>query len=60
MPVVPKEETNPTDLLFEAPVTTTQPAKEKIELSAVIPPNNTAAAVNLNTGEIPKNLEMFQ
>ena len=56
MPVVPKQE-NPVDSLFEAPVTQ---ATEKIELSAVIPPNNTAAAVNLNTGEIPKNLEMFQ
>lgn len=55
----PNANANPTDLLFEMPVTNTQPA-EKIELSAVIPPNNTAAAVNLNTGEIPKNLEMFQ
>ena len=46
----------PSGLLFEEPIV----EKEKIELSAVIPPNNTAAAVNLNTGEIPKNLEMFQ
>ncbi len=35
-------------------------ALETIELSAVIPPNNTAAAVNLNTGETPKTIEMFQ
>ena len=53
----PNANADPTALLFETPITTTQP---KIELSAVIPPNNTAAAVNLNTGEIPKNLEMFQ
>ena len=48
---------SPADSLFVEPVTA---PVEKIELSAVIPPNNTAAAVNLNTGEIPKNLEMFQ
>ena len=33
---------------------------ETIELSAVIPPNNTAAAVNLNTGETPNTIKMFE
>ena len=32
----------------------------KVELTAVIPPNNTQAAVNLNTGEVPKNMAMFE
>ena len=54
--VMPSKDDNPSGLLFEQPIV----EKEKVVLSAVIPPNNTAAAVNLNTGEIPKNLEMFQ
>ena len=37
-----------------------EPVVETIELSAVIPPNNTAAAVNLNTGEIPNTIKMFE
>ena len=37
--------------------TSTEP---KVELSAVIPPNNTQAAVNLNTGEVPENMAMFE
>ena len=57
--VTPTANAEPTGLLFETPITE-EAQPEKIELSAVIPPNNTAAAVNLNTGEIPKNLEMFQ
>ncbi len=54
----PNANAAPAGLLFETPIT--DAPTEKIELSAVIPPNNSAAAVNLNTGEIPKNLEMFQ
>ena len=41
----------------EAAPTSTEP---KVELTAVIPPNNTQAAVNLNTGEVPKNMAMFE
>ena len=37
-----------------------EPVVETIELSAVIPPNNTAAAVNLNTGETPNTIKMFE